>query len=114
MKGVQAIREVSTPPAVKIQHFKTMHFFNFFFLWAIFSHLDPDPHSQCESGTSRPKSVRIWIHNTGNRIRTIFRGVGTYQDTRQIHFINSKIEKTNLGMRGQLGLLRYCHVALER
>jgi hypothetical protein len=39
--------------------------------WVIFALLDPDPdpHSQCKSGSSRPKSMRVHadqrVHNTG-------------------------------------------------
>jgi hypothetical protein len=62
------------PTKKNIQYFKQYRtFLNFFhFLWVIFAHLDPDPHSQCGSGpgSSRSTSVmRIRIHNTVCRYR---------------------------------------------
>ncbi len=42
------------------------YFFPFLFLWVIFALLDSDPdlHSQCGSGSSRPKRMRIRIQPT--------------------------------------------------
>ncbi len=37
------------------------------FLWVILTLLDPDPYSQCWSGSSQPKWMRIRIHNTASR-----------------------------------------------
>jgi hypothetical protein len=48
---------------------KTCNFFTLLFLGGISVLLDPDPHFQCGSGSSRPKSMRIRIRNTGSYIR---------------------------------------------
>jgi hypothetical protein len=40
------------------------HIISSFFLWVFFALLDPDPHSQGGSGSSRRRSMRIWIYNT--------------------------------------------------
>ncbi len=53
------------PSALKREHavLKNLFFKLFLFLWVIFAFLNPDPHSQGGTGSSRPKSMRIRIRN---------------------------------------------------
>ncbi len=59
------INDVRTTEEVFIPHKKTSSTLKLeisSLLWVIFALLHPDPHSQCGSGSSRPKWMRIWIH----------------------------------------------------
>jgi hypothetical protein len=65
-KGRQNYRRSLQPSKENIQHLKTQKFCFFLFLGVIFALLDPDPQSECGSGSSNSNycwSLRIRIHN---------------------------------------------------
>jgi hypothetical protein len=70
LKDVKATVQ-EKPSGLKRKHppLENISFLNFYILWVLFALLDPDPspHSLCESGSFRPKSVRIRIRNPAAR-----------------------------------------------
>ncbi len=60
-KGCPSYRRSFHPSKENIQHFKTWNFT----LWIILAFLSSDTHSQCGSGSSRPKLMQIRNNNTG-------------------------------------------------
>jgi hypothetical protein len=62
MKNVHATGDAFLLTALRREQtaLQTMKFLAFsIFLWVIFALLNPDPHSHCGSGSSRPKSMQI-------------------------------------------------------